>query len=593
MLEQLIPVPRKVESDSVDLAAPPDLVWAYVRHADLGDSPLTRALFALRTLPSPHDPTAPAATLCIDQLRSSVAHPGFQLLGEDAGRELTVGAIGRVWQLDIPFEHVADADAYARFARPGWIKVAWSIRLEPLGQAATRLRFELRVDATDEVSWRLFTRYWHVIGPSSHFLRALLLSRLRDRFGSPEEREETRPLPGDERLVDVGCQLTHGITMNATPQQIWPWLLQMGCRRGGFYAIDSLDNGGKASAREVHTELQNVIVGDIIPATPNGTDGFEVLAIDPERALVLGGLFDVGADKQLRFGSTRPIRFWQITWAFVLEPLSPSETRLHVRARVAFSPSERLHLAWLRPVHALMQTTQLRHLAARAEGRLAQDTPVDIAAGVAGAAIMTLAWLTPFLRPLRNHWGLTAEEASSPRPGDDCVPQPRWSWTHALDVDASAEEIWPWLAQLGADRAGFYSYQWLENLAKCNVRNAETIHPEWAHKVGDDLLLHPTMPPLRVVTVEPGRSLVAVAPADEKARNSGKPWAAASWAFLLDPRSAGGCRVVSRFRSACSDDLATRLMQGPALLEPVGFAMDRRMLLGIRDRVAATRGPSA
>jgi hypothetical protein len=159
-----------------------------------------------------------------------------------------------------------------------------------------------------------------------------------------------------------------------------------------------------------------------------------------------------------------------------------------------------------------MQTTQLRHLAARAEGRLAQDTPVDIAAGVAGAAIMTLAWLTPFLSPLRNHWGLTAEEASSPRPGDDCVPQPRWSWTHALDVDASAEEIWPWLAQLGADRAGFYSYQWLENLAKCNVRNAETIHPEWAHKVGDDLLLHPTMPPLRVVTVEPGRSLVAVLP---------------------------------------------------------------------------------
>jgi hypothetical protein len=55
----------------------------------------------------------------------------------------------------------------------------------------------------------------------------------------------------------------------------------------------------------------------------------------------------------------------------------------------------------------------------------------------------------------------------------------------------------------------------------------------------------------------------------------------------VEPLGAGRCRVVSRFRTACSDDLATRLMQGPALLEPVGFAMDRRMLLGIRERVLA------
>jgi len=104
---------------------------------------------------------------------------------------------------------------------------------------------------------------------------------------------------------------------------------------------------------------------------------------------------------------------------------------------------------------------------------LARDTLGDVGAGVGGAAIMTLACLTPFLRPLRNHWGLSAQEASSPREGDDCVPEPRWSWTHAVDVKASAEEVWPWVAQIGADRAGFYSYQWLENLAGCNVHNAE------------------------------------------------------------------------------------------------------------------------
>jgi hypothetical protein len=201
---------------------------------------------------------------------------------------------------------------------------------------------------------------------------------------------------------------------------------------------------------------------------------------------------------------------------------------------------------------------------------------------------MTLAWLTPFLRPKRSQWGLSAQEASLPRPGDELVPEPCWSWTHAVEVDASAERVWPWVAQIGADRGGFYSYQWLENLAGCDVHNAEAIHAEWAHQAGDDLVLHPKMPPLRVVLVMPGHSLVAFAAPDETERAEGRPWAAASWAFLLEPLTMGRCRVVSRFRSACSDDFATRLVQGPTLLEPVGFAMDRRMLLGIRDRVLAT-----
>jgi hypothetical protein len=93
------------------------------------------------------------------------------------------------------------------------------------------------------------------------------------------------------------------------------------------------------------------------------------------------------------------------------------------------------------------------------------------------------------------------------------------------------------------------------------------------------------MPPLRVVSVTRGRSIVAFAAPDEAARAEGRPWASATWAFLVEPLGPARCRVVSRFRSACSDDLATRLVQGPALLEPVGFAMDRRMLLGIRERV--------
>ena len=595
MLEQLISTPRKVEVNTVELAAPPAMVWNYLRHGDLAALPFVRALFALRTLPSRllgHPSEAPG--LRIDELRSTPAHPGFQLLGEEHCREFTVGAIGKVWQLDIPFVHVAGPVPYADFAEPGWIKVAWAIRMEPLGEASTRLVFEVRVDATDEPSWALFTRYWHVIGPGSHFIRHAILADLRRRFGDPDAHEEEHRLPGDELLSDAGGQLTQAVTIEAAPAAIWPWLVQMGCRRAGFYAIDALDNGGVPSAREIHPELQRLAVGEIIPATPDGTDGFEVLAIEPNRALILGGLFDVDAGRQLRFEGPRPARYWQVTWAFVLERVDPSTTRLHVRARAAFSQAERLHLAWIRPVHLLMERSQLEHLAARAEGRLARDTLRDVAAGLAGTAIMTLAWLTPFLRPARSHWGLSREEASQTRPGDDLVPEPRWSWTHAVTVDASPERVWPWLAQIGADRGGFYSYQWLENLAGCNLRNAESIHPSMAHTAGDQLLLHPKVPPLDVVAIDPGRSLVAFARPDEAARCEGRPWAAASWSFLVEPLGTGRCRVVSRFRSACSDDVATRLAQGPLLLEPVGFAMDRRMLLGIRDRVLAeTRSGTA
>jgi hypothetical protein len=213
----------------------------------------------------------------------------------------------------------------------------------------------------------------------------------------------------------------------------------------------------------------------------------------------------------------------------------------------------------------------------------------DIADGVGGAALMLVALLTPFLRPSRCHWGLRADEAKGLFPGDEHVPTPSWSWTHAVEIEAPPELVWPWVVQIGADRGGFYSYQWLENLAGCNLLNAERIHPEWAHKPGGTLVLHPKMPAIPVVSLEVGKSLVAFAAPDAAARAAGRPWSSASWAFVVQPLPAGRCRLISRFRSACSEDLMTRISQGPWLLEPVGFAMDRRMLMGIRARVLVSK----
>jgi hypothetical protein len=200
---------------------------------------------------------------------------------------------------------------------------------------------------------------------------------------------------------------------------------------------------------------------------------------------------------------------------------------------------------------------------------------------------MLAAMFSPFLRGARSHWGLLPELAARRYPGDDLVPAPRWSWTHGVELDAPVSRVWPWLAQIGADRGGFYSYQWLENLVGCNVQNAGAVHPEWEARVGQKLRLHadPAVPHLDIVGVERERWVLSSGPPDAEAQAAGKPWTAASWLFFLEPVSENRSRVISRYRAACSNDFRTRLAFGPTLVEPIGFAMDRRMLLGIKERV--------
>lgn len=223
-----------------------------------------------------------------------------------------------------------------------------------------------------------------------------------------------------------------------------------------------------------------------------------------------------------------------------------------------------------------------------------RDSWRDVAAGLGGAAMMAADLLTPFLRPLRSRWGVSRELAARVHPGDDRVPEVNWQWTHGITIDAPAAAVWPWVAQIGVDRGAFYSYQWLENLVGCDLRNADSIHAEWEHHLGSALILHSRMPPLPVVAIERGRLLLVHAAADAAAQAAGRPWVSVSWLFLVEPLDEGRCRLVSRFRSAHSGDLATRLAAGVWLTESIGFPMDRRMLLGIKARAErAWAGPSA
>ena len=393
ILDRLIPKPGLVEVDSSELAVGAGRAWTAVGNLDLARSPLVRTLFGLRTLPDRFKANNKVALrLRLDDLVSTPEHPGFQILCADPPHEIAVGAIGKVWRPAIPFVHVADAAGFAAFSQPDYIKVAWALRVVPRSAQTSRVEFELRVAATDDDAWKKFTRYFRLIGPGSRFIRRVLLAQLERELGTPDAVQNERPLPGDDLIPDAVGQFTHSIVIAAPPEKIWPWLVQMGCRRAGFYSLDLLDNDAIPSARDIRLDLQQLRVGDKIAASPKGDDHFEVLRIEQNRALLLGGLFDVSNQRQLAFDAPRPRRYWHVSWTFILEPLDAGHTRLSARARGAFSPSERFHAFWIRPIHHLMQTAQLRHLAERAEGRASSEGIYDVLESVGHAAVAAMPW---------------------------------------------------------------------------------------------------------------------------------------------------------------------------------------------------------
>ena len=169
----------------------------------------------------------------------------------------------------------------------------------------------------------------------------------------PRTDEAVRLLPGDELIADAKLQWNHVITVAARPEEVWPWLVQMGCRRAGWYSYDGLDNGGVPSADRIIAELQQVQVGDIFPMSRKSDDTFVVRRVEPERALVIG---DAAGG---------------MTWAFVPEAVDEHTTRLIIRVRATYdSPAlGLLFKLFLRPVHFAMARRQLLNLKRLVEAR--------------------------------------------------------------------------------------------------------------------------------------------------------------------------------------------------------------------------------
>ena len=195
----------------------------------------------------------------------------------------------------------------------------------------------------------------------------------------------------------------------------------------------------------------------------------------------------------------------------------------------------------------------------------------------AAAAIAANVLFSPLTRPWYSTWGSTSEERQRALPGDDIVPVPQLVCNRAITIRAPASAVWPWLAQIGQGRGGLYSYQKLENLARCDMHNADTIHPEWqSPAVGDKVRFGPEPFPFQLVrAIDPGRTLVLGSPPEEAKTT-------ASWVFHLEPIG-GGVRLLVRAHNGYEPGVMNTLLWR-VLTDPIFFVMERRMLMGIRDR---------
>ena len=198
-------------------------------------------------------------------------------------------------------------------------------------------------------------------------LYALLVRPRLLRWGATEQEVRT-PFPGAELIAGGRRGATMATTIDAPPAQVWPWLVQMGCDRAGWYSWDRLDNGGVPSAERIHPEWKEIKVHDRLASTPGGSAWFEVAALERERFLALRAPLNLNG-RPFPTDRPRPRFYTDSVWSFLLTELPGNRTRLVVSGYSAYRPNLLLTVAnalFWEPAHVLMQTRQFENLKRRA-----------------------------------------------------------------------------------------------------------------------------------------------------------------------------------------------------------------------------------
>jgi hypothetical protein len=214
---------------------------------------------------------------------------------------------------------------------------------------------------------------------------------------------------------------------------------------------------------------------------------------------------------------------------------------------------------------------------------------------VSGVALGAYVFL---VRPWQRRWGATDEEVLRALPGDELLAHPGVKLTRAVTIRAKPADIWPWLVQIGQGRGGYYSYDWLENLAGLKMKSTVGINPAWQRlKVGDIIPAEPGGKGFKVLAIEPARALVigSIEAVDEGVFEGFKQmFPAFTWAFVLEAIDGEQTRLVSRFcgQSEPSQSAKPASKLAGFIFEPIEFLMTRKMLLGIKQRAEQASLPA-
>jgi hypothetical protein len=196
--------------------------------------------------------------------------------------------------------------------------------------------------------------------------------------------------------------------------------------------------------------------------------------------------------------------------------------------------------------------------------------------GIAIVGVIAIVLLMPWM----DRWGATDDEIAASYSGDELVPSPRITYTRAVSINATPEEIYQWIVQPGAEKGGMYSYSGFEtDILHCELINADRIHEEWQNlKVGDQMKMCPGTsgpPPYEIAILEPNHAIIM-------GHQDNGTWVEV-WQFNLIPQENGTTRLVIRSRNAAQGWFWD-------LIRPGEFIMMRGMMLGIKERAEGLSG---
>jgi hypothetical protein len=201
-------------------------------------------------------------------------------------------------------------------------------------------------------------------------------------------------------------------------------------------------------------------------------------------------------------------------------------------------------------------------------------------------ALTAVPWflLTPLVRPWHLRWGATDAEVHGPMPGDDVVRRAQFSATRAISVDAPPERVWPWIVQLGYGRAGFYTYDLIDNAGQWS---ADRVLEEYQQPAAGDLMpMFKEMGGLAiaytVTAFETNEWMVWV----HRPHPTERP--DSTWTWRLDVTAGGGTRLVTRMKQDYRWETPGLAFFNFVLMEMGDFAMERRMLKGIKRRAESS-----